>query len=372
MLCRHRGRFRLVSRPALTTHIPARAWKVPIRFDNPHAAHENRAMATIAVIGAGAVGGYYGARLARAGHDVRFLLRRDLNAVRERGLRVHSHLGDFHLPVVTAAATPAELGVADWVICSLKATSLADARELVAPSVGPATRVVALMNGLGVEAHFSEWFGAQRVFGGMAFVCINRGEPGVIHHLDYGRVSIGHVLDNADENAALEALLTSANIETVVAPNLRYARWEKLCWNVPFNGLSVAGGGIGTATILADAELRATAECAMREVVAAANADLADAGSDARLDPDEVVQRMFALTATMGDYRTSMVIDYVNGAELEVEAILGNPVRRARELGLEVPTMAALYALVRHAGRVRLGLQPVLGPVDLQRAPTVV
>ena len=234
------------------------------------------------------------------------------------------------------------------------------------------TALKALMNGLGVEAHFSEWFGAQRVFGGMAFVCINRGEPGVIHHLDYGRVSIGHALDNAEENAALEALLTSADIETVVAPNLRYARWEKLCWNVPFNGLSVAGGGIGTATILADAELRATAECAMREVVAAGNADLAAAGSEARLDPDEVVQRMFALTATMGDYRTSMVIDYVNGAELEVEAILGNPVRRARELGLEVPTMAALYALVRHAGRVRLGLQPVLAPADLQHAPTVV
>ena len=329
-------------------------------------------MASIAVIGAGAVGGYYGARLAQAGHDVRFLLRRDLEVVRANGLRVFSRDGDFHLPRVTAAATADELGTVDWVICSLKATALEQARELVTPCLREDTRILALMNGLGVDARFAEWFGAHRVFGGMAFVCINRGEPGVIHHLDYGRVSLGNVLDDAGENDALETLLRDANIETVVAPNLRYARWEKLCWNVPFNGLSVAGGGIGTQTILRDPELRTTAETAMREVVAAGNADLAAANSAARLDADEVVARMFALTETMGDYRTSMVIDYVSGAELEVEAILGNPVRRARELAVPTPTMSALYALVSHADRVRRGLQPVLTAEDLALSPTVV
>jgi 2-dehydropantoate 2-reductase len=199
----------------------------------------------------------------------------------------------------------------------------------------------------------------------MAFVCINRGEPGVIHHLEYGRVSIGHALDDASENARLDQLLNSGNIETVVAPNLRYARWEKLCWNVPFNGLSVAAGGLGTQTIVRNRELRATAERAMREVIAAGNADLASIGSPARLDEEEVVARMFALTDTMGDYRTSMVIDHVLGNELEVEAILGNPVRRARELGLAVPTMASLYALVANADCVRRGLQPVLTESDL-------
>ena len=329
-------------------------------------------MVTIAVIGAGAVGGYYGARLAQAGHDVRFLLRRDLEAVRTNGLRVYSRDGDFHLPSITAASRPEELGTVDWVICSLKATALEQARELVEPCLREDTRILALMNGLGVEARFAEWFGAQRVFGGMAFVCINRGEPGVIHHLDYGRISLGNVLDDARENAHLDELLRGANIETVVAPNLRYARWEKLCWNVPFNGLSVAGGGIGTQTILRDRELRTTAETVMREVVAAGNADLTAANSTSRLDVDEVVARMFSLTETMGDYRTSMVIDYVNGAELEVEAILGNPVRRARELGLAVPTMSALHGLVANADRVRRGLQRTLTPADLAQSPSVV
>ena len=322
-------------------------------------------MATVAVIGAGAVGGYYGARLAQVGHDVRFLCRSDLEIVRRNGLRVHSKDGDFSLPRVQAFASSSEIGPVDWVICSLKATALEEARELVAPCVGSGTRVVALMNGLGVEARFAEWFGEERVFGGMAFVCINRGEPGVIHHLDYGRVSIGHVLDDPAETEALRQLFESGHIEVAVAPNLRYARWEKLCWNVPFNGLSVAGGGIGTRTILDSPLLRDTAERAMNDVVRAGNADLESAGSPARLDPAEVIPRMFALTETMGDYRTSMVIDYVMGRPLESEAILGNPVRRATELGVEVPTMATLYALVTHAARVRSGEQAVFVPGDL-------
>lgn len=328
-------------------------------------------MAKVAVIGAGAVGGYYGARLAQAGHDVRFLCRSDLETIRRDGLRVYSKDGDFALPKVDAYAASSEIGPVDWVVCSLKATALEEARDLVMPCIGPETRIVALMNGLGVEVRFAEWFGPERVFGGMAFVCINRGEAGVIHHLDYGRVSIGHMLDDPAETDSLRQLLESGSIEVAVAPNLRFARWEKLCWNVPFNGLSVAGGGIGTRTILDAPLLRGTAERAMAEVVRAGNADLEAAGSDARLDPVEVIQRMFTLTETMGDYRTSMVIDYVMGRPLESEAILGNAVRRAGELGVEVPTMATLYALVTHAARVRSGAQPVLRPADLA-LPTVV
>lgn len=304
-------------------------------------------MAKVAIIGSGAVGSYYGALLARAGHDVRFLMRRDLEAVRARGLDIRSCLGDFHLPSVQAFATPAGIGEVDWVICSLKATSLAEARGLVEPVLGPGTRVVALMNGLGVEDAFAAWMPAARVFGAMAFVCLNRGEPGVVHHIDYGRVSIGHYEDDPAELESLRALLATGGVEVVVAPNLRFARWEKLCWNVPFNGLSVAAGGVGTATILADPDLAATAEAAMREVIAAANADLASLGSPARIDPADMVPRMFAQTRTMGDYRTSMMLDYVEGRPLEVEAILGNPVRRARDLGLDVPVMATLYGLVR-------------------------
>ncbi|GIW13585.1 MAG: 2-dehydropantoate 2-reductase [Tepidiforma sp.] len=293
-------------------------------------------------------------------------------AWRANGLRVLSKDGDFRLERPQVYADPREIGPVEWVICALKATAIGEAAELIAPCVGRETRIVALMNGLGNEQRLAERFEGWRIFGGMAFVCINRGEPGVIHHLDYGRVSVGHFEDDAGMCEELAALLQSGGIETVVAPNLRFARWEKLCWNVPFNGLSVAGGGIGTRTVLEDPELRRMAEGAMREVVRAGNADLAAAGSAARLDGGELVARMFAQTEAMGDYRTSMVIDYVLGRPLEVEAILGNPVRRARELGVEVPRMEALYALVRHADLARRGERRLLGAGSAEMPGAVV
>ena len=124
----------------------------------------------------------------------------------------------------------------------------------------------------------------------------------------------------------------------------------------------MAAGGIGTEAIVKDAWLRATAERAMREVVAAGNADLGAIGSAARLDEPEIVQRMFMLTDTMGDYHTSMAIDYVLARPLEVEMILGNPLRRAGELGIAAPTVTALYALVRAADRRNQGMLPVITP----------
>ncbi|MCC6416969.1 MAG: 2-dehydropantoate 2-reductase [Gemmataceae bacterium] len=317
-------------------------------------------MARVAVIGAGAVGCYYGALLARAGHDVRFLMRRDLAAVRAGGLEVRSPRGDFRLTGVTAFGTPTEIGPVEWVVCSLKTTALEAARGLIEPCMGEKTRLVALMNGLGVEERLAAWFGRERLFGGMAFVCVNRGTPGVVHHLEYGRVSIGHLPDDPAETERLRALLASAGIEVSVAASLRQARWEKLCWNVPFNGLSVAGGGIGTAVICGDAALRATAERAMREVVAIGNADLAASGSNSRIDEEETVAWLFRQTETMGDYRTSMAIDYLLGRELEVEAILGEVARRAEALGVAAPTVAAVYALVALADRRRRGEVPVI------------
>jgi 2-dehydropantoate 2-reductase len=216
------------------------------------------------------------------------------------------------------------------------------------------------MNGLGVEQRFGEWFGEERILGAMAFVCLNRGDPGVVHHLEYGRLTIGHLTGDAAMLAELEALLESGGIEVSASADLLRARWEKLCWNIPFNGLSVAAGGVSTRVIMDDSALRETADRAMREVVTAANADLADHGAEARLDEAATVAAMFAQTDALGPYRTSMVIDYVLGRPLEVEMILGNPTRRARELGLATPTMDTLYALVQAADKGRRGLAEVL------------
>ena len=303
--------------------------------------------ARIAVIGAGAVGSYYGARLAEAGHDVTFLMRRDLRAVRAGGLHIESPDGDLVLPAPRVVARSAEIGPVDWVICALKTTAIEAVPDLVGPCIGRETRVLVLMNGLGLEERFGDWFGRERVFGGLAFTCINRGEPGRVRHLDYGPVTIGHLLDDRTALEEARALWDGAKVEVSTAPSLLRARWEKLCWNIPFNGLCVAGGGITTDRVMGDPALRAAARATMEDVVAAGNADLEAAGATARIDGPALIERMLALTETMGPYRPSTMIDFVEGRPMEVEAMFAAPLRRARVLGLEVPSVALLAALVR-------------------------
>ncbi|NLX13221.1 MAG: 2-dehydropantoate 2-reductase [Phycisphaerales bacterium] len=299
----------------------------------------------IAVIGSGAVGCFYGARLARCGHDVHFLMRRDLEAVRRDGLRIESVDGDFHI-AAQAHACSAEIGRADLVLCALKATALAEAEELIQPCLGPETRILAMINGLGIEERFAQWFGPERVFGGLAFVCCNRGEPGVVRHLDYGRITFGHFQDDHRQATELARLFADAGIETHVPPSLRQARWEKLMWNIPFSTVAVSAGGVTTREIMADSGLRALAEALMLETGRAGNAD------DCHIEIEPMVEKMFANTATMGPYKPSMLLDYRFKRPLEVEAILGEPVRRARALRVAVPTMEIQYALCAFLDRL--------------------
>ncbi len=309
----------------------------------------------VAVIGAGAVGCYYGGRLAEVGHDVAFLMRRDYDAVRERGLVVHSCDGDFHLPRPTVVRRSEEIGAVDWVICALKATSLDEARGLIAPCLGPSTRVLLIMNGLGLEDVFGAWFGRERVFAGLAFTCINRGEPGVVHHMRYGALNIAHLQDDAAELAEAASLWAGAKVSVSTAPSLLQARWEKLCWNIPFNGMTIAAGGVPTDRVLAQEDLAAETQALMAEVVAIGNAALAASGVESRIDGPGIIERMFRFTATMGDYHPSTLIDFLEGKPLEVEAIFGEPQRWARELGVEAPRLAMLTALLRSLGGRRAG-----------------
>jgi 2-dehydropantoate 2-reductase len=272
-------------------------------------------------------------------------MRRDLEAVRACGLTVESCDGDFRLEQVQAFGDPREIGPVELVICSLKTTSLGEAEGLIRPCVGANTEILCLMNGFNIEPRFGEWFGPERVLGGLAFVCSNRGEPGVVRHLDYGRVVFGHLQDDQAKAERVAALFAEAGFETKVAPSLLHARYEKLFWNVPFNTICVSAGGITTREILTDEGLRALAEVLMREVGAVASAD------GCAFDVDAMVRKMMADTGTMGAYRPSMLIDFELKRPLEVEAILGEPVRRAKKLGVPVPTIETQYRLVAFLDR---------------------
>lgn len=301
----------------------------------------------IAVIGAGAVGGYYGARLAEAGHEVHFLVRRDYHAVTAQGLKVTSPDGDFALAGPPIAKSSDEIGPSDWVICALKSSSLHDAHKLVQPCLGPGTRILVLMNGLGLEEHFAGWFGADCVFGGMAFTCINRGKPGYIHHMAYGTVTIGHFQDSAAELETALSLWSGSRVHVLPAPSLLRARWEKLCWNIPFSGLCVAAGGVTTDRVIQDPGLRAAAHHLMEEVISAGNADLESHGEKVRIDRNSMIDSMFTRTSTMGAYRPSTMIDYVDGKAMEIEYMFAEPLRRAESLYLQVPRLTLLTALLR-------------------------
>jgi len=303
----------------------------------------------IAVIGSGAVGCFYGARLVRAGHDVHFLMRRDYQAVRSGGLTVHSCEGDFRLPSVQCYRDSTDIGPVDLILCALKTTALGEAEGLLRPCVGPNTRILVLMNGLGVEEQMARWFEARRILGGLAFVCCNRGEPGHVHHLDYGRVGIGHLLDDPAEVERVAACFEQAGIETRRLDSLKQGRWEKLVWNIPFSTLSVTAGGVSTRYILDDAGLRELARRLMVETVQAGNA------LGCRIEAEPLITKMFANTETMGHYRTSMQIDYELKRPLEVESILGEPVRQAHQAGVDVPHMTMQYYLVRFLDRLNRG-----------------
>jgi 2-dehydropantoate 2-reductase len=304
----------------------------------------------IAIIGAGAVGSYYGARLAETGHDVHFLLRSDYDAVAANGLHIESVDGDINLDAPPIATNSADIGPVDWIICALKATSMHQARELLAPCVGDHTRILALMNGLGIEEQFTAWFPQTPVFGGLAFTCINRGDPGRIHHIDYGPITLAHLGDDPEEISRAVSLWDDAKVQILTAPSLLAARWQKLCWNVPFNGLTVTAGGVTTDIVMHDPDLRAAAEELMHELVAAANADLATHRTSARLDAAAVIESMMTRTDDMAAYKPSTTVDFVEGREMEVAAIFEAPRRRAAELGVATPLLIAITGQMRVLG----------------------
>lgn len=305
----------------------------------------------IAIVGAGAVGCYYGGRLAEHGHDVHFLMRSDYDAVMRDGLHITSPLGDAHLQV-QAHRSPEEIGPCDLVIIALKATSNPVLLEILPPQLHEHTALLTLQNGLGNEEFLAAHFGAERVLGGLCFVCINRTTPGRILHIAQGRISLGeHTRAPSPRTEGIAAALRASNIECVIEPSLASARWKKLVWNIPFNGLSIAAGGLDTAAILADPALEQRVRDLMHEIITTARA----LGHEV---PFEIIHDMIERTRSMTRYRPSSLIDFDAGLEVELGPIWGEPVRQAEAAGLAMPQVGRLLEELRVRLRARDAAQP--------------
>lgn len=307
----------------------------------------------VAIVGSGAVGLYYGARLMEAGHDVTFLARSELDNLKTHGLTVESIDGDMHFDNVKAVASTKDIGEVDWVLLCLKTHALAHAEEMLAPLVGKDTRILAVMNGFGIEETLAESFPEQKIFGGMAFVASYR-EKHVVKHVKFGPILGGHMNNDKEELDELKSLFYGSKVKVMAADNLRMARWEKLCWNVPFNGLAVAMGGIAVDKIVGDHDMRALAHKLMNEVITAANLDAEqhNVPAEFHLDREDIIQRMFALTDTMGDYKPSTMVDLVEQRKMEVEYLFEKPLHTAHQLAGEFPHLESLVTMVTAQARL--------------------
>lgn len=306
----------------------------------------------IAVVGAGAIGCYYGGKLAASGCDVTFLMRSDLEAVREKGLTITSTDDPpVTLPPgsVKVAGTPGEIGPVDLILIGLKTTANHAFETLIPPLLHESTAILTFQNGLGNEARLGELFGGERVMGGLCFVCLNRVAPGVIEHYGHGTVSIGEYEGEPHERThQLAGLLRKAGIEVDVVESLLEERWRKLVWNIPFNGLSIAAGGVTTDRVIADEGLHGLARALMEETIAIAAA----CGHEIEAS---YADYQFERTVPMGAYKPSSLIDYWENRPVEVEAIWGAPLREARRAGIEAGRLELLYGLIRWLVAARVG-----------------
>ena len=294
----------------------------------------------IAIVGSGAIGSYYGGRLAQSGEDVTFLYRSDYEHVKEHGLKVQSINGDFHLHPVQCENNSENIGEVDLVIVAWKATANHFAEEVIRPLIGDNTSILTLQNGLGNCDHFAKLFGRQRVIGGLCFVCINKLEPGLISHTASGHVRIGEL--HGQSSPRIEKIaeaFNSACISCEPVESLEKALWMKLVWNYPFNGLAIAEGGVDTEVLLKELQLEPAIRLLMNEVVTLA----AKLGHTI---PQSYIDNQIEITYPMDKYRPSSMIDYVEGRPVELEAIWLNPLRVAKSLGVAVPEMEKLAARI--------------------------
>ena len=290
-----------------------------------------------AIIGTGALGGYYGARLHHAGCDVHFLLHSDYEHVRRHGLKVESPDGDFSISKPNAYRDVRDMPRCDVVCVCLKTMQNHLLPELLPPVVKGDGVVLVMQNGLGIEEEVASIVGAERVMGCLCFLCSNKIGPGHIRHLDYGHIAPGEFARRgvSERMKAIAGDFERAGIHVELSQDLREARWQKLVWNIPYNGLSVVLNA-NTDMLMANPHSRQLVEQIMREIVADAQACGVALG-------DDIVPTMLAYTEKMTPYRTSMKIDFDERRPMEVESIFGNPLRAAQQAGAHSTLLELLY-----------------------------
>jgi 2-dehydropantoate 2-reductase len=298
------------------------------------------------IMGSGAVGGYYGAKLVRAGHDVTFVARgAHLAAIRERGLEIRSPaLGDFTVHP-RAEEDTTRVGPVDVVIVAVKAYDNGSALPLIAPMIGPQTTILPLQNGVDSARELAAHFGEGPVVGGVTYIATALAAPGVIEQtgthrrIVFGEVS-GTLPRMTDRISAIRDALAGADIQAEAVEDGRVPIWEKFIFLVSLAGFTGASR-LPIGPVWADPIIRERFLDSCREIERLARAEGVPVATD-------IVERIStyaaAIPATM---RSSLLIDLSQGKRIEVEQLQGSVVRRAARLGVPVPITSTLYAVLK-------------------------
>ena len=290
-----------------------------------------------AVIGTGAIGGYYGARLDKSGFEVHFLLHSDYRFVVDNGLTVDSCDGSFHLPSPKVYDNTASMPECDVVIVALKTTNNHLLPSLLPPLLKPDTIVLLIQNGIGVEADVEKMFPRQPLAAGLAFICSAKTGPGHVNHQFYGNINIGNY--SCADLQRFQQLVDDFRAAGIGAASVGYleARWKKAVWNMPFNGMTVALNTTTNRLLSCDATRRLIYD-QMLEVIGAANAL-----GVKNIDPS-FADKMIANTVKMPPYSPSMKLDYDFRRPMEIEYLYSRPIAEAKAAGFAMPKLEMLEA----------------------------
>lgn len=298
-----------------------------------------------AVVGSGAVGGYYGAKLALAGHKVSFVARGEhLRAIRERGMLIWSPLGDFTVKAHAESDT-ARIGPVDVVLFAVKTYDNAAALAMLKPLVGPSTVVITLQNGVDSVDEVAAAVGAEHVLGGPTYIATAIAAPGFIEQTGtHRRIVFGEVFGDrpavSDRVSAIAEAMRAADIQAEPQADARVPLWEKFIYLAPFAAFTGAAR-LPIGPLWADPLIREPFLEAVLEVEMVARAE----GVAIR---DGVMDRVIAyVDALPPGTRSSLLIDLQMGKRIEIESLAGSVVRRGRAAGVPTPIMAGLYAVLR-------------------------
>jgi 2-dehydropantoate 2-reductase len=297
----------------------------------------------IAIMAAGAVGGYFGARLAAAGHDVHFIARgAQLEAIRNSGLMVESALGNVHLKETQVTDDPSTVGPVDIVLFAVKLWDTETAGEQARPLIGPDTRLITLQNGVDSVERLAAILGAEHVAGGIAYIATVIAEPGRISHTSkFAQMRIGRIDGKPDAQLlAFEAAAKQAGIDIELSDSIDVMRWQKFVFLVGLSAMTAATRGpIGP--VLADDETREFFHNVMREVVTVGRA------KGVALPVDFADQQMKFARTVPYSMKASMAHDLERGNRIELDWLSGKVVALGRDLGVPTPANEAVYMLLK-------------------------